>query len=673
MYKVRTLTKDGYRDEYAYSVDEFLDVFKPTRKIVGKKYIDKPVTFDIETTTIEFNNEDKPPKAFMYHWQMCIEGLVVFGRVWSDWCRLLEKLEDLYRLGDGVKLVCYVHNLSFEYEFFRQFYQCVDCFFTDIRKPLKVASEYIEFRCSYMLSNMSLEKFIENTPNTYHIKAKNDLDYRTIRTPKTKLTEIELGYCYNDVLGLYECLIEMGKYDNNATIPLTSTGFVRRDCKMEMRKDKRNRRNFVKTQLTELLYILMKEAFRGGNTASNRMHTNKILYNVDSYDISSSYPFQMVSKYFPIGTFIKYDVANMDELERYNSNYCTIGRYYFENLRLKENVPIPYIAFSKCLKCVDGEYYNGRVLKCDIAIMTLTEIDYEIIRSQYDFDELRVSDYHYSRRGLLPKELINTVLHYFSLKSELKGDKEHEYEYFKAKNKVNSLYGMLVTDIVHNEITCNLLGEYNVTKTSIDEGLEKYYKSWNSFLSYQWGIWVTAHARKQLQTAIDLVGTDVVYCDTDSVKYLNNHDDIFEKLNNEIQEDCDKRGIVNYAKTKNNGTMYLGMFDKDGSYDSFKTLGAKKYAYFQGDHLGVTVAGLSKKEGAKELERSGGLEAFTNGKVFVSSGRTVAYYNNEERHIFNYKGEKIETASNIAIVDTTYTLGITDTMLEIINRYIEEV
>ena len=42
------------------------------------------------------------------------------------------------------------------------------------------------------------------------------------------------------------------------------------------------------------------------------------------------------------------------------------------------------------------------------------------------------------------------------------------------------------------------------------------------------------------------------------------------------------------------------------------------------------------------------------------------YFNNEEIHTIIVEGVEIETASNIAIVETTYTLGITDTMLDII-------
>ena len=110
----------------------------------------------------------------------------------------------------------------------------------------------------------------------------------------------------------------------------------------------------------------------------------------------------------------------------------------------------------------------------------------------------------------------------------------------------------------------------------------------------------------------------------------------------------------------------MGVFDKEESYNQFVTLGAKKYAYDIGGKIGITVAGLNKKTGAKELTKKGGLQAFTIGEVFYNSGRTVAYYNVEPVHTIMIDDCEIVTASNIAIVDTTYTLGITDTMLSIL-------
>lgn len=655
------------KTEYAYSVDEFIAAaFRPDRKQTGQ-YVRRPVTFDIETSTINRRKNGNDPEycAFMYHWQMCIEGRVVFGRTWPEWLQLLEHLQSMYSLSEKRKLVIYVHNLSFEFMFIWRFITLEKVFATDRHKVLKCTfNKVFEMRCSYYLSNMSLQKFIENTEGRHYRKAADDLDYRTVRTPETPLTETEAGYCYNDVRGLYEAVEGLLRDDTLQTIPLTSTGYVRRDCRNAMRQRRANRDRFIKCALDDEQYSLCRHAFRGGNTASNRYLTNMILKDVNSYDISSSYPFVMLSEKFPSGPFMFRSIDDFSDLEYYNGRYCTIGYYSFENVKVKQGVPVPYVATAKRLHLDGFERYNGRVLTADKLTVALTETDFQIVQDQYEYDRLYVPYLFIRRKDWLPRELRGQIYHYFDMKSELKGIPEKEYEYTKAKNKLNSIYGMCVTDIKH------AVYEFDEDAGSFAEtdvnSLDKYYSSRNNFLTYQVGIWVTAYARRNLQAAIDRIGLDVVYCDTDSVKYIGDHTDVFEELNDEIMKRCASEGVRITAEV-NGKTYNVGLWDHDRQYDEFITLGRKKYAYTKNGRTGLTVSGLSKKDGRAELTEKGGLEAFRIGEVFERSGRTVAYYNNDPVQIINVDGVDILTGANIRIVDTTYTLGMTDTMLSILN------
>lgn len=658
--------------QYAYYWNEFpYDILKKDIVKSGKHkmYQRHPMTFDIETSKISKDN-DGHYEAFMYIWQVCIEGNVVFGRRWEELQEFMEKVVNAYKLSEEERVVVYVHNLSFEFQFIQDYFNFVDVFAMASRSILTARTDHLEFRCSYKLSNMSLAKFIENTPNTLHYKGVDDLDYSTVRTPDTPLTEVELGYCFNDVKGLYECVMELLKEDNIATIPLTSTGYVRRDCRKAMGKNKKNRQMFLRSRLSLLQYKLLRECFRGGNTAGNRYLTNLILKTVESYDLSSSYPFQMIAREYPLGKWNYGVIMNLETLEEYNKKYCTIARYTFKNIRLRDEKPIPYIPQSKCLAIGDDrEIYNGRILHADYLTISMTNIDFDIVREQYEYDEIAVEEFHYSRKGLLPKELRDTIMYYFEKKSKLKGDKEHYYEYMKSKNKLNSIYGMTVTNILNTEIEYHD-GEYTekkMTEEKMQEALDKYYKNHRSFLNYSWGVFVTAYARRELEDGLNIAGLDTIYCDTDSVKYIGNHDKEFEAYNERLNRECLEKGVINYAEV-NGKRYYMGIFDKETGYDEFITLGAKKYAYMQNGHLGITVSGLSKKKGAKELEKKGGLRRFQRNEVFYDSGRTIAQYNSAEIHDITVNGCTFSTASNLAIVDTTYTLGITDTMLDIILR-----
>lgn len=662
--------------QYAYRYDEFpFDILKKDIVKSGKHkmYQRKPMTFDIETSKIP--TDEGHYQAFMYIWQVCIEGNVVFGRRWEELQEFMQKVVDAYKLSEGERVVVYVHNLSFEFQFIQDYFNFTDVFAMASRSILTAKTPHLEFRCSYKLSNMSLAKFIENTPNTLHYKGVDDLDYSTVRTPDTPLTEVELGYCFNDVKGLYECVMELLKEDNIATIPLTSTGYVRRDCRHAMNKNKNNRKMFLRSRLSLLQYKLLRECFRGGNTAGDRYLTNLILKNVGSYDLSSSYPFQMIARDYPLGKWNYGVIRNLETLEEYNKKYCTIARYTFKNIRLRDEKPIPYIPQSKCLALGDDrEIYNGRILHADFLTISMTNIDFDIVKEQYEYDEIAVEEFHYSRKGLLPKELRDTIMYYFEKKSKLKGDEEHYYEYMKSKNKLNSIYGMTVTNILNTEIEYHD-GEYTekkMTEEEMQEALDKYYKNRRSFLNYSWGVFVTAYARRELEDGLNIAGLDTIYCDTDSVKYIGDHDKEFEAYNERLNRECLEKGVVNYAEV-NGKRYYMGIFDKERGYEEFITLGAKKYAFIQRNkegelELGITVSGLSKKKGAEELEKKGGLKRFQRNEVFYNSGRTIAQYNSAKVHNITVNGCTFSTASNLAIVDTTYTLGISDTMLDIIER-----
>lgn len=658
--------------QYAYYWNEFpFEILKKDIVKSGKHkmYQRHPMTFDIETSKIPTDDEGHY-QAFMYIWQICIEGNVVFGRRWEELQEFMQKVVDAYKLSEGERVVVYVHNLSFEFQFIQDYFKFVDVFAMASRSILTAKTAHLEFRCSYKLSNMSLAKFIENTPNTLHYKGVDDLDYATVRTPDTPLTEVEYGYCFNDVKGLYECVMELLKEDNIATIPLTSTGYVRRDCRKAMNKNKNNRKMFLRSRLTLLQYKLLRECFRGGNTAGDRYLTNLILKKVGSYDLSSSYPFQMIAREYPLGKWNYGVIPDINTLEEYNKKYCTIARYTFKNIQLRDEKPIPYIPQSKCLALGDDrEIYNGRILHADCLTISMTNIDFDIVKEQYVYDEIAVEEFHYSRKGLLPKELRDTIMYYFEKKSMLKGDEEHYYEYMKSKNKLNSIYGMTVTNILNTEIEYHD-GEYTekkMTENEMQEALDKYYKNHRSFLNYSWGVFVTAYARRELEDGLNIAGLDTIYCDTDSVKYIGDHDKEFEAYNERVNKECEEKGIKNYAEV-NGKRFYMGIFDKENGYDEFITLGAKKYAFLQNGKLGITVSGLSKKKGAEELEKKGGLRRFQRNEVFYNSGRTIAQYNAAKVHDITVNGCTFSTASNLAIVDTTYTLGITDTMLDIIER-----
>ena len=653
-------------------------------------YLSDFATFDIETTTFLRSIIDNSPdyEAFMYQWQFCICDLVVFGRTWQEFKELLHNLALHLGLSHSHYFVIYVHNLPFEFQFFRNFFNISEMFAIDKRKVVRcVVNDSFEFRCSYKLSNMSLQKFVSSTPNALYYKKSGDLDYKQIRTPLTLLYNYELSYCYNDVRGLREAIQYRLKSDHDtlASIPMTSTGYVRREFRAAINTNPRNHYVFQNLALNPFLYALLKTATRGGNCHCNPIMSGavddrNVFTNVGSHDMSSAYPAVMTQCKFPMSPFIRRtpDLSTIDKLIA--SDNALLIDCIFYNLEIKTLDTIPYISKAKCTKLWEPRIDNGRVLRATFCGTVITDIDWNIITSQYSYTHVDVINLYSAKYDYLPIELRKKIIEQYTSKCELKfGD---PYLYNKYKNKINADFGMMLTDICRRNIEYDPKLSDNpfiAEKIDYEEKIASYYKSRNSFLSYQWGVWVTAHCRRRLQAAIDLLGIDVIYCDTDSTKYLGDHESDFEKLNASILEEAEKCQLLTYCDVVNPETselehFQLGVWEKEKTYASFKSLGAKKYAYTYPDapdELHITVAGLSKSKGAEWLSRHGGMDAFTIETIIPagSSGRTVSQYNDYTTpHILNFHGESILTGSSIAIYDTSYTFGISDEYQQLLSN-----
>ena len=643
-------------------------------------YLSDFATFDIETTTYQMSIIDNEPQynAFMYQWQFCIDDVVIMGRTWEEFLELLEKLRVHLGLSHNHYFVIYVHNLPFEFQFFRNFVNLSSVFALERRKVVKcVVNDAFEFRCSYKLSNMSLQKFVSSTPGALYWKKGGDLDYSIIRTPKTILTNEEIAYCYNDVRGLREALLYLlfSEKDTLATIPMTSTGYVRREFRAAFNKNRRNHYIFKEMALNPFLYALLKTATRGGNchcnpTLSGALDERNVFNNVGSYDMSSAYPAVMTQCKFPMSPFIRRDNKKsiIDKLIQSGTQALLIDCVFY-NLKIKTLNTVPYIAKAKCTKLWEQRIDNGRVLSADFCGVVLTDIDWKIINSQYEYSHVDILNLYSAKYDYLPKELREKVIEQYTDKCKLKfGD---PYLYNKYKNKINADFGMMLTDICRREVTFNPKSKdnpFDLEPWNIEGSMARYYNSRNSFLSYQWGVWVTAHCRNRLQKAIDRLGIDAYYCDTDSLKYLGEHDTDFEELNKEILDEAEKCQLLTSCDvTDPNGKVHhyqLGVWEKEKTYETFKSLGAKKYAYTYKDdpNLHITVAGLSKTKGGEWLTKHGGMDKFRADTIIPvnHSGRTVSSYidYNEPRTLL-FQGEKILTGSAIAIYQTSYTFSIT--------------
>lgn len=638
-------------------------------KVIYKNCI---CSFDIETTRLP-----EIEQSIMYIWQfgMLLDDVIYYthGRTWKEFNTFIDMISDSH-----LRLVIYVHNLSYEFQFLRNVFTFTndDVFAVKSRKILKCVTEdyNLEFRCSYLLTNLGLDAFTKKMKVEHQKLSGEGFGYSKKRYPWTKMTAYEMQYSFNDVIGLLEAIHEQLTQwnDNLYTIPLTSTGYIRRMAKDALKSFNYKQRSSIIRSITPELYTELRESFRGGDTHANRYYVNETLYNVNSCDRSSSYPDVIVNDLFPMSPFKKEDYANVEDLKRFQKfSKCYIARFAFTNLRQKDIFyGSPYISKDKSRFLENEIVDNGRILSADYIETTLTDVDFNIIKQEYIWDKIVVSDVYTSTYDYLPKELRNLVIKLYTDKTELKGVEDKVNLYNASKALINSVYGMMAQDPVKFDIVFD--GTNNKvfyiedrTEEKKKEKLEKYYKK--NFLSYAWGVWVTAWARYRLKEMVNIVGNLFVYCDTDSVKYLESEDKkeneriemLIKKYNKIRQENSRKNG--GYATDKHGITHFMGVYEDEGIYKEFKTLGAKKYVYkYEDDILHCTIAGVNKKYGGEELKSC---DNFKIGFTFNKAGGTESVYNDSDfgLYVIVDNGEKhsIYIGKNIVIRPSSYTLDIT--------------
>ncbi len=688
-----------------------LEVY-PMSKKRGKNqpyYINVPCAFDIETTSF-IQNDVK--MATMYIWQFGFNGLVYVGRTWEQYIEFITRFTEYLQLNyNDLRLICVVHNLGFDFEFFRKWFEWDKVFSIDTHTPIyAICMNGIEYRCSYLLSGYSLEKVGEHLQK-YHIKKLvGNLDYTKIRHSKTPLTWDEIQYCVNDVKVQMAYIQELLEQYNGDwyRIPLTKTGFVRQYCrdncfaKNDKKDGKRKRIAYINKMhnlgLTVDEYKQAKRAFQGGFTHSNPFYTGKVIENVHSIDFTSSYPYVMLSEKFPMKLKEIKQTITKSELEHYTKYYSCLFDVEFTNLQCKFWYDY-YLSVSRCYYKQNYQSSNGRLVRADVVRTTITDTDYEIIKRCYKWDKIAIKDFRVYYREYLPTPFIKSILKLYRDKTELKGVEGKEVEYLNSKEMVNSCYGMTVTDICREEITYTN-NEWGKQSPNYEKAIDDYNKSYTRFTSYLWGIWVTAYARRNLWTGILAINHDYIYSDTDSIKFKNleKHKKYIDWYNSRVLQKLDRAckyhgiSITDTApKTITGKAKQLGVWDYEGMYTKFKTQGAKRYITetkikrhgFTVYKISITVAGLNKKKGAIYLLQhyDGKLwEEFKDGLYIPpdETGKMTHTYINDELHTiltdYNGKTAEIHEKSYIHLKNCEYNLGMADEftryLLEIKQSYI---
>lgn len=663
--------------KYSYiKYKDFKEDLLPKRKTYKQsQFLDIGCGFDIETSKVP---DEK--LSFMYIWQMSLNDLTIIGRTWEEFVELLDRLSQYYKLSKKKRLLIFVHNLSFEFSFFKNWlkWDIEGIFAMDKRTIVKATTaNFIEFRDSMTLTNMSLAKLAINF-DTGLEKLKGDLDYRIVRYSDTELTNEEMAYCINDVQILsrfYFSYIKRDFIEKQIKIPLTSTGVVRDELKRNFKRvPKKERVKFKRwlniAQPSEEMYeAMIKWLYRGGFVHSNIMLTGVTwkLKDFMGVDEKSAYPAKMLQEDVPMD-FAKRSPywweLNHDN-KKYLKTHAYFGTFKFHNIRAKGNHTLE--SKSKIYDYGPGAVFdNGRLMKCKSFItVVLNEIDFECYKMIYEWDKVECLSCYSADKRPLPEYVKDLVLKYYYLKESLPDG----YERNKVKAKLNSIYGMMVTRIYIMDYSYNEdLGVFDEAKT--EKSYEELTK--NLILLPQWGIWITSYARLSLLSVVNKCQEDDIYNDTDSAKIMNYTGNkwAIDAFNDVIRRKNSKMYVGEYDR---NYFMKLGCFEEEGKMFKFKTLGAKRYIYTitkKGKlETKVTVAGM-RKGTLQDYCKKNNLdiyEEFNNGLVLTAAEAdklTTAYNDAEFKRTI--EGHDIYEKSCVTLYNIPFSMSMTKEYLNLI-------
>ena len=615
-----------------------------------------PICLDTETS---HNHNENEPIGWIYQWAFTFGEICVFGRNPVELMNCMEYINEYLENIGNVNALVFVHNLSYDWSYLYKFIDIIngqlDILAVASHKIIQAKKGNIQFRCTYKLSNRSLDNWAK-TLGCKARKKKGLIDYTIIRNQNDRLSFNDWKYQAYDVITLEECIyrqLDLFK-DNLYTIPLTSTGYVRRECQRAFNKDKKGQLLFKNTRLGLDLYKALRSAFMGGYTHGNILYSGQTIKgNIRHRDFVSHYPSMLICKDFPIGRFLKVSQKNctLEYIENSKEKNVFLMLVVFDNLRLKKDVTFPCLSYSKANKGrkkpqpIKAICDNGRIIsteKDNPFMIWCTDEDFFWYKKQYN-GSFKIVKMYQSKKGKIPEYIINTVFQFLFNKTKFKEltkedseNIEFKNELMKAKNLLNGLYGCLATDVVRDSYEQTITGKWILkemhTDDQICESLDNYYNNRGHCMIYQFGVWCTSCARSTLLETIELIqknGGIPLYCDTDSCFYVSNED--CEKALNEWN-----KTNYNIAKEKgffieyNGKEVILNQFeDEKEQITEFRFLHAKCYAYITSDNkLHCTIAGVSEfgRNGNTRIQELGSISELKTGKKFVDCGGTRSIY-----------------------------------------------
>ena len=632
-------------------------------------YNDVIMMFDTETS--KKRTDKKIGENHVVAWTLSIRAFdmnicTLYGHKPSELITCIKNILDKFQ---GEDTYLFAHNLAYDWWFCRKFFIQE---FGHPSKQLNVKPHYpiaIQFanglilKDSLILAQRKLEKWAKDL-NVEHQKAVGCWDYDKIRNQSDTFSNDELKYIECDTLAGVECIDATIKSLGKSiySLPYTATGIPRGDVQ-KLAKDNHFKERFIKMAPSYQQYLKLVQVFHGGYTHANRHFIEMTIKDVitKAYDFSSSYPYVLLCRKYPMERFTPEDDMSLEEIVEDSDDNAYMFRLVMTNVRLKDKKnPMPYLQYSKKINCINPVVDNGRVLRADYFEIYLNEIDGKIILDQYEWDDAYCTEVEQASKDWLPRWFTDYIYQCYHDNKMYKGVDAVLYSISKAKT--NSVYGLTVQRSIREIIEeVYTTGEYQVKiLEQPEEEYAKYLKRYTSVLPYFWGTWCTSYACENLHRLGKMC--DIwAYSDNDSVYGIGWHEEEVNAYNKECREILTQRGYEPFKNDKGR-EFVLGSAESEGDddkYTEFRVLGAKRYCgrCVADGKIHITVAGVPKI-GAKCLKDD--IKNFKTGMVFdgLTTGKlTHTYFHVDDIYIDEHGNE---TGDSIDLSPCDYLLSSID-------------
>lgn len=325
---------------------------------------------------------------------------------------------------------------------------------------------------------------------------------------------------------------------------------------------------------------LFLEIYKGSYSFLNPKFVGKTIENVKGYDISSSHSGFILRKKYPSSTGERitdikeiYNIINKDW-------YAWIGRIEFVDLYEKFELPIDLRQFGYINENDNWELIltnaHWKVFKRLFGAKTIIPIEfYKYENKELARNYAKMVNDLYEEKEFYKKSNDSFVKSIFKFRTELPFGQSIKAPQFHQA-------------VIYNEET-NQFEKFKLTDQPFEEiigRLKKY------ALPMQIGIWTAAYSwAEEVNMILDLGVENVVYGDTDCVRFIGDLDCVVEAHNKEIDKEVNnisKKRIMLETNTK------LGRWQDEGIFSQFKAIGIKWYLFVDNDKLEVKAAGANK-------------------------------------------------------------------------------